>query len=121
MASQIRRVLITGSRTWTDTTLIREALARVWHPEAVLVSGGCPRGADRLAEQCWAYWGGTVQRCPADWQRHGRAAGFVRNQAVVDAGADVCVAFIHRHSRGATHCARAARRAGIPTAIHRAD
>jgi len=43
-----RRVLVTGSRTWTDTPTIRDALASVWgNGDAVLVSGGRPRGTDR--------------------------------------------------------------------------
>lgn len=116
-----RRVLVTGSRTWTDTAVIRHALAGVWHPDTILVTGDCPHGADRLAEQCWTRWGGQVERHPAQWQRHGRAAGFRRNQDMVDTRPDACLAFIHRHSPGATHCAHAARRAGIPTTVHRSD
>jgi hypothetical protein len=114
------RVLVTGSRTWTDTTAIRQGLARVWHPEAVLVSGACPRGADRLAEACWEHWGGRVERHPADWRRYPRRAGFVRNLAMVELGADVCLAFIRGQSRGATHCADAARAAGIPVIAYTA-
>jgi len=57
-----RRVLVTGSRTWTDTALIRTALAAIWHPRTVLITGACPRGADHLTEQCWSHWGGTVER-----------------------------------------------------------
>ncbi|MFD8500133.1 DUF2493 domain-containing protein [Amycolatopsis sp. NPDC059657] len=118
----VARVLVTGSRTWTDTAVIRDVLAEMWrrYPGAVLVTGGCPRGADRLAEDCWAHWGGQVERHPADWNL-GRAAGFLRNQAMVDAGADHCVAFIHANSRGATHCAASSRAAGIPTTVHRTD
>ena len=112
-----RRVLVTGSRTWTDTSVIRDALAAVWHPDTVLVTGACPRGADLLAEQCWTRWGGPVQRWPARWKRDGPAAGPRRNQHMVDLGADLCLAFIHHHSRGASHCATAARRAGIPTHV----
>jgi hypothetical protein len=115
-----RRVLITGSRTWTDTTVLRAALAQMWHPDTILVSGACPRGADHLAEQCWTRWDGTVEQWPADWHHHGRSAGFRRNLAMVAAGADVCLAFIHAHSPGASHCAAAARRAGIPTTVHQA-
>ena len=38
-----RRILVTGSRTWTDVAPIRAALATVWGDgTAVLVSGACP-------------------------------------------------------------------------------
>jgi hypothetical protein len=114
-----RRVLVTGSRTWTDTTTIRTALALVWgHGDAVLVSGGCPHGADHLAEAYWTHWGGRVERHPADWDRRGRGAGFARNAEMVAAGADVCLAFIRAGSRGASHTAALAEAAGIPTRRH---
>lgn len=111
-----RRVLVTGSRSWTDVRTLRAALAAQWGDgSAVLVSGGCPRGADRVAETLWTRWGGTVERHPADWSRHGRAAGPRRNAAMVTAGADVCLAFIRDDSRGASHTARLAEAAAIAT------
>ncbi|MEV0766438.1 SLOG family protein [Nocardia sp. NPDC050435] len=112
-----RRILITGSRTWVDRPIIRAALAEVWSPQAILVSGACPRGADALCEACWSHWGGRVERHRADWRAHGRAAGFVRNRAMVALGAEVCLAFIRDESRGASHTAALARAAGIPTRI----
>jgi len=114
-----RRVLVTGSRTWTDTGTIRDALASVWGDgAAVLVSGACPRGADQIAEQLWTRWGGHVERHPADWARHGRAAGYRRNTVMVAAGASVCLAFIRAGSPGASHTAALAEAAGIPTHRH---
>lgn len=111
-----RRVLVTGSRSWTDTATIRDALGRVWGDgQAVLVTGGCPRGADRLAEQCWTAWGGQVETHPAQWDRHGAAAGFRRNAAMVGLGADECLVFHHDNSAGTAHAAGLAEQAGIPT------
>lgn len=111
------RVLVTGSRAWSDWRLLMAALSLVWEPDTVLVSGACPTGADDLAERCWRYWGGSVERWPADWGRHGRPAGFVRNEAMVASGVDVCVALIKDRSRGASHTVACARRAGVPTYV----
>lgn len=125
------RILITGSRTWTDDETIASAITAAYdwavsqhhvledgeHPELnpLIVSGACPRGADRLAEE-WAgrvHW--PVERHPADWNQHGKQAGFVRNAEMVALGADVCLAFIKDGSKGATMTADLADRAGIPT------
>ncbi|MGH7746139.1 MAG: SLOG family protein [Candidatus Dormibacteria bacterium] len=113
-----RRVLITGSRTWADVEAIRRALSEVGREfgrDTVLVSGACPRGADRICEDIWAGWGGSLELHPADWHRHGRGAGYRRNAAMVALGADVCLAFILDDSRGASHTAGLAEAAGIPT------
>ena len=71
-----RRVLITGSRTWTDTTTIRSALASVWgHGDAVLVSGGCPRGADHLDEASGPDGAGASSATPPTGTGTGAAPG----------------------------------------------
>jgi Bifunctional DNA primase/polymerase, N-terminal/YspA, cpYpsA-related SLOG family len=108
-----RRVLVTGSRTWTDPAVIADTLRAWFHPGTVLVTGACPRGADAIAEHLWASWGGPAERHPADWPS-GRGAGFARNAAMVALGADVCLAFIRDNSPGASHTARLAALAGIP-------
>jgi hypothetical protein len=109
------RVLITGSRTWVAEELLRSTLDGIrWaKPEMVLVHGACPRGADALADKWATDHDVEVERHPADWETHGRAAGFRRNIEMVNLYADVCVAFIRDASKGASHCARAAELAGI--------
>lgn len=125
------RILVTGSRTWTDEDTIRTAFAQVISqhgPENVtVVHGACPRGADALADEVATGWTGvTVERHPADWQSFGKAAGYRRNREMVRSGADVCLAFIAECARpgcrrprphgthGAAHCAELAELAGIP-------
>lgn len=113
MSQTIRRLLVTGSRGWTDAELIRRELAARYRPGTVLVSGACPRGADAIAERAWARMGGWTERHPAQWDRYGRRAGMLRNQEMADLGADECVAFILDRSPGATAAARMAERTGI--------
>lgn len=109
------RILVTGSRDWHSQDTIRMALEEVrrGHHRPVLLHGDCPTGADAMADQIWREWGLPVQTFPADWKKHGRAAGPIRNQEMVNTGPDVCLAFPKGASRGTRGCIRMARKAGI--------
>jgi hypothetical protein len=121
----VKRILITGSRIWIDRAWIAEELdqaaAGLGADQVTVVSGACPQGADRICEEYATARGWIVERHRADWNAHGKAAGFIRNQAMVDLGADACVVFVRQASRGATHCGQAAERAGIPTVWIKAE
>jgi hypothetical protein len=119
------KILITGSRAWTNKKLIEEILSEYADSRGAasitVVHGACPTGADAMADEIALQLGMTIQRYPADWTTHGKAAGPIRNQHMVDQGADVCLAFFLPNSRGTVHCANAAEEAGIPTWRYHAD
>jgi hypothetical protein len=67
------------------------------------------------AEATWP----TVERYPADWQKHGKAAGPMRNQAMIDTRPDMVGAFawVDESGRiltpGTMDCVARALRAGL--------
>lgn len=106
-----RRLLITGSRNWEDREIIRNALLE--HGPGTVIEGEAP-GADRISREEAKKLGWPVEKHPAKWSSYGRGAGVVRNQEMVDAGADVCLAFPLPGSKGTPDCMRRAEAAGIP-------
>jgi YspA, cpYpsA-related SLOG family len=78
----------------------------------VLLIHGDARGADRLAGE-WAQQRGVpVHAFPADWDKHRRAAGPIRNKQMLDEGRpDLVVAF--PGGRGTNNMVRQARAAGV--------
>lgn len=134
------RILITGSRSGVADHVVRAALdsraatARI-QGQPITVVHGAARGVDAMAGT-WARqraaigWPITEEVHPctdADWRSLGKRAGMVRNQRMVDLGADLCLAFIApcdqpgcrrpkpHGSHGATECAAMAKAAGIET------
>lgn len=113
------RILVTGSRDWTDWRALTDALIETggstMNPDVTVVHGGA-RGADMMADEIAETRGWLREPHPADWGRYGKAAGPIRNQEMVDAGADVCLAFYlpGLPCKGTSDCDRRAVKAGIP-------
>ena len=81
------RIAFTGGTDCNDHTRIWEALdkVRAKHPDMVLLHGGSPKGAERIAA-CWA----DNRKVPQvafkpDWTRHRNAAPFKRNDRMLEA------------------------------------
>lgn len=129
------RILVTGSRHWTDDVAIKEALARFiayFEGPVTIVCGGV-YGADRTAAILAPAFGPhiTVERWPADWYgpclaecrpnhrkslrgiTHCPDAGNHRNADMIAAGADLCLAFPMGESRNSRDCMLRAWAAGI--------
>lgn len=122
------RVLVTGSRDWPRPASIRTALAglKATHGRQLFVMhGACPQGADKAAADWCTETGTDVGAYPADWASYPRAAGFIRNEAMVRTRPDLVLAFIApcvkpwcarrqpHGSHGATDCLDRVQRAGL--------
>jgi len=88
-------VCVCGGRDYADRERVFSALDAV-HSESKIsyVMHGCAKGADSLAD-AWANERGIlVEKYPALWDEHGRAAGPIRNQLMLDDGRpDLVIAF----------------------------
>lgn len=79
------KIVVTGGLDFEDHHLIWDALdkSKTRHPDMVLVHGGSPTGAERIAA-CWADNRGVTQIAfKPDWKRHRRAAPFRRNDEML--------------------------------------
>jgi hypothetical protein len=79
------KIAFTGGLDFNDDRLIWDRLDKVHakHPDMVLLHGGSPKGAERIAA-CWA----DNRKVPQiafkpDWTRHAKAAPFKRNDAML--------------------------------------
>lgn len=90
------KVAIIGSRDFNDYGKLKEVL-NFFKPTKI-ISGGA-KGADLLGEK-YANENGIekIIHYP-DWDKHGRGAGFVRNQLIID-DCDVVIAFWDKKSKG---------------------
>lgn len=81
------KLLVCGGRDYRDRAAVYEALDRIHAKRGVtlLIQGACTKGGADLIAENWAksrevpYVGH-----PAAWTAHGKAAGGIRNQAMID-------------------------------------
>lgn len=91
------KVIVCGSREFEDYELLKKAcdyyLAKKFEigEKIVIVSGGA-RGADSLGEKYAEEKGLEVQRFPANWEKYGKRAGYLRNKQMAEVS-NACIAF----------------------------
>lgn len=129
------RVLVCGSRTWDDLFivgavldgLLEQALCNFDYPLTIITGGAL--GADACARR---FFGGKLadhtyaehehvfhETYPANWHEHGKAAGPIRNQQMLDEGKpEIVVAFSDLPvTTGTSDMVKRAKRAGLPTYV----
>lgn len=107
------RVLVCGGRDFVDKGLIHAALDQARrHLGMDCLIEGDGRGADRLAGYWARRWRIDNLKFPAEWRKHGSAAGPIRNQRMLDEGKpDLVIAF--PGGRGTADMVRRAKAAGV--------
>ncbi len=113
-------ILISGSRDWKDKEKIKATLMQ--YPGAFVIVGDC-RGVDLLTVEAIDELGGEYQSMVfyADWDKHGKAAGPIRNIQMLDYFQSQCsfpkmILIFHsdlRSSKGTKHLVNNAEKRGF--------
>ena len=108
------KVLVCGGRDFRSSAQVFQVLEELHatHRFTALMQGGA-QGVDTLAGE-WAETKPEIQRfvCHADWTKHGRAAGPIRNAKMLEWKPDLVIAF--PGSRGTENMVEQAKAAGVP-------
>lgn len=113
------RVLICGSREWTDDDAIMAQIFKL-PDKSVIIHGACD-GADMIADRLGRYLLYDVIPFPVlpdEWERYGKRAGPMRNARMLKRGKpDQVWAFTHILDGGTANMVNQARQAGIEVKI----
>ena len=109
------RVIIAGSRTINDYSIVCAAIGCSFFPISEVVCG-MARGVDLLGKQWAEEKGVPVKEFPADWNTHGKKAGYLRNVQMADY-ADALIA-ITSGSPGTKHMIEIAKAKGLKTFVY---
>ena len=115
------KVIVAGGREFTDYSKAKRHILELidegfisWDDELVC---GMARGADRVGMDVWInVLRNKVHKFPADWNKHGRAAGPIRN-AEMGQFADKLIAFWDGESKGTKHMIDYMEKLGKPVKV----
>ena len=99
---------IIGTRKRNTTAAfkkIREVFDEIYEEGNILCSGGCPKGADRYAEQLAKSIGAPILIYYPNYKRYGRGAPIVRNDDVAK-NSDLIIACVMKPEDGITEVLR---------------
>jgi hypothetical protein len=118
------RVVVAGGREFSWLGLmcksLDHALQRKKLTHDIVIVSGKARGADSLGEKYAELRGYKVEEYHADWDLHGKSAGYKRNAQMAEV-ADAVVAFWDGKSRGTQHMIDLAKKKGCIVKVVRYD
>lgn len=113
------RVIIAGGRDFNDYGFLREKCDYLFkNKKPTLILCGEARGADTLGKWYAAEREIPYVSYPADWDAHGKRAGYIRNVEMAK-NADALVAFWDGQSRGTGHMIEIAGEYGLQVRVIR--
>jgi hypothetical protein len=94
------KVIIAGSRGFSDFQLLFTKCEEILKDKSEIeIVSGTAKGADKLGEHYASLKGHSVAKFPADWDKHNKQAGMLRNREMAEYS-DCLIAFWDGESRG---------------------
>lgn len=108
------KIIIAGSRTYSDYTTLSNIVDHIfkihlyrkgYKPNNIEIVCGKANGADTLGERYAKENGLAIYYFPADWDKYGKSAGYIRNKQMAEyasyrKGYGALIAFWDGKSRG---------------------
>lgn len=109
------KIIIAGGRDFNDYELLKEKCSYYLKDKGkeVTIISGTAKGADTLGEKFASEMGYEIERHPADWDKYGKRAGYLRNEEMAKSDADALIAFWDGKSKGTKHMIDIATREGL--------
>ena len=115
------KVIIAGTRDFNDYSFLKKNLDYFLqginpNNEEIEIVSGNARGADKLGERYAKEHNLPVKLFPANWDKYGKRAGYLRNQEMANY-ADVLIAFWDEKSKGTKHMIDIAKKQGLTVIV----
>lgn len=115
------KVIIAGTRDFNDYAFLKKNLDYFLqginpNNEEIEIVSGNARGADKLGERYAKEHNLPVKLFPANWDKYGKRAGYLRNQEMANY-ADVLIAFWDEKSKGTKHMIDIAKKQGLTVIV----
>lgn len=97
------KVVVAGSRGFNNYELLKIKLDSILaNKKQVVIVSGTAKGSDELGERYAVEKGYPIKPFPANWAKHGKKAGYLRNREMAEY-ADAVVVFWDGISPGSKH------------------
>jgi len=115
------RVIIAGGRNFNDYALLKKKCDHYLSIQInkninVEIVSGAAKGADKLGERYAKERGFKLTQFPADWDKLGKKAGYIRNDQMRQYS-DALICFWDGESKGSQHMISTAKKDGLLTRV----
>lgn len=111
------KTIIAGSRTASIQDVMKALELCSFTEEITEVISGCARGADSYGEMLAEEFNTPIKRFPADWNKYGKSAGYIRNSQMAEY-ADAAIIIWDKKSPGTKNMISLAEKYNLKSYIH---